>query len=421
MTPPTGAPTNTMRTLDQIEARTPLVHGAPGVSVDSNGTITISESGSYFLTGNLMITEDSAGAIRLAVDLSDVSIDLNGFTIEGPSSSTVPGISAFADRGGANSEIKNGIIIGFNEQIRFTFVGNLKIKNLRMTNAVSHFITLIRAGNFMIQDCSLSFGASQSAIELSNCLSGSVKNIQIQKYSNDGIYLSATESIKVYDNLIIDGQDSDSAALKLENGSNHNQFRNLSISNLDIGTGTQTIGVDINDSHGNLVADCKISHFFRGVETDDSDMTKIVGNQISEIDNTGIFCLGNSKNMSITKNTLQSINGSGIFVSHPINVNVSANMLADIETIGIGATTGSGYFVSNNLLQDVATSLSPLSYAFAFAATSTVVLTGNRVVNASNFLSPTNPNILDGNLVTVTTSGSISSDASPLSNVFFNP
>ena len=36
-TPPNGAPVATMRSLDQIESRTPLVEGAPGVTVESNG------------------------------------------------------------------------------------------------------------------------------------------------------------------------------------------------------------------------------------------------------------------------------------------------------------------------------------------------------------------------------------------------
>ncbi|HEY1120852.1 MAG TPA: hypothetical protein VGE67_04595, partial [Haloferula sp.] len=46
LTPPPGAPAPLMKSLDQIEARTPLVAGQAGVAIDSNGTITISQPGS---------------------------------------------------------------------------------------------------------------------------------------------------------------------------------------------------------------------------------------------------------------------------------------------------------------------------------------------------------------------------------------
>ena len=52
--PPPGAPAPTIKTLDQMEPRTPLVVGADGVSVlPATGGITISQSGSYYVKGNL--------------------------------------------------------------------------------------------------------------------------------------------------------------------------------------------------------------------------------------------------------------------------------------------------------------------------------------------------------------------------------
>lgn len=74
---PTGPPGATMRSLDQIEPRIPLVLGSPGVAVGPSGTITISQPGSYFLTQNLTVT--SGGGIVVASN--DVTLDLRGFSI----------------------------------------------------------------------------------------------------------------------------------------------------------------------------------------------------------------------------------------------------------------------------------------------------------------------------------------------------
>ncbi len=66
LTPP-GAPGPTMKTLAQIEPRTPI----------SSAPYTISSPGSYYLTTNLTVS--SGGAITIATN--GVTLDLSGFTI----------------------------------------------------------------------------------------------------------------------------------------------------------------------------------------------------------------------------------------------------------------------------------------------------------------------------------------------------
>lgn len=74
LTPP-GAPAAMMKTLDQLEARTPI----------SSLPYTISASGSYYLTTNL--TGGTTGdGITITVD--NVTLDLNGFTLAGNPSYT---------------------------------------------------------------------------------------------------------------------------------------------------------------------------------------------------------------------------------------------------------------------------------------------------------------------------------------------
>ena len=66
LTPP-GAPAPTMKSLDQIEARTPI----------SSLPFTISASGSYYLTKNLAVTSGNA----IVISAEGVTLDLNGFTL----------------------------------------------------------------------------------------------------------------------------------------------------------------------------------------------------------------------------------------------------------------------------------------------------------------------------------------------------
>ncbi len=69
LTPP-GAPAPTMKTLDQIESRTPI----------SSLPTTITLSGSYYLIQNLTGVSGSNG---IAIEVTDVTIDLNGFSLIG--------------------------------------------------------------------------------------------------------------------------------------------------------------------------------------------------------------------------------------------------------------------------------------------------------------------------------------------------
>jgi hypothetical protein len=72
---PPGPPAPIMKSLSDIEPRTPI----PGGIVA--GTFSISRSGSYYLTGHR--TNSTAGASGVFVNANDVVIDLNGFTLSG--------------------------------------------------------------------------------------------------------------------------------------------------------------------------------------------------------------------------------------------------------------------------------------------------------------------------------------------------
>jgi hypothetical protein len=75
--------------------------------------ITITKAGSYVLGGNLKVTDPTIDAIRVAA--SNVTIDLNGFTIEGPPKGPTSHGAAIQTvaGGGWNVVVKNGVVRGF--------------------------------------------------------------------------------------------------------------------------------------------------------------------------------------------------------------------------------------------------------------------------------------------------------------------
>jgi len=108
---PLAAPAPTMKTLDQIEARTPIP-ASPAVPIAGPHFI-ITQPGSYYLTGNVTVTSGN-GILITAV--SDVTLDLNGFTIRstltgGWSGDAISLYSSFARLTVRNGSLVSGSII----------------------------------------------------------------------------------------------------------------------------------------------------------------------------------------------------------------------------------------------------------------------------------------------------------------------
>jgi hypothetical protein len=96
LTPP-GPPAPTMKSLDQIEARTPI----------SSVPFTISTSGSYYLTMNLIATETNA----IVIAANSVTLDLNGFTISSTAADAANGGTAILLTGTASGASRDITIL----------------------------------------------------------------------------------------------------------------------------------------------------------------------------------------------------------------------------------------------------------------------------------------------------------------------
>ncbi len=117
---PGGPPGPSMKSLaeihsavQEVESRFPLKSGSPGVTIDATtGTISVSQSGSYFLTDSLVVTSGGSSlpdGNGITVNANDVTIDLNGFAIRSLAPSpTGSGIEI----NGSNIIVRNGTISG---------------------------------------------------------------------------------------------------------------------------------------------------------------------------------------------------------------------------------------------------------------------------------------------------------------------
>ena len=76
--PTPGPVTSTMKPLDQVEPRTPVQ------TLAGSGTAihVISQSGSYYLTGNITALASGKDGIEIAAD--NVTLDLMGYAVIGP-------------------------------------------------------------------------------------------------------------------------------------------------------------------------------------------------------------------------------------------------------------------------------------------------------------------------------------------------
>jgi hypothetical protein len=161
LTPPPGAPAPLMKSLDQVEARTPLVAGQAGVTVAPTGEITITARGSYYLTGNLTTTGTTS---CINVGSHNVTLDLNGFTIS-RTTGTETGTAGILIAGAAGQKvmIRNGFIVGggiaagFAAAIDTTdgFSGGVHVENVHCAKVRSGIILNYDEARNSVRNCSV--------------------------------------------------------------------------------------------------------------------------------------------------------------------------------------------------------------------------------------------------------------------------
>ncbi|MGH7130637.1 MAG: hypothetical protein ACREJO_01640 [Phycisphaerales bacterium] len=108
LNPPAGAVAPSGRTLDEVYNKIPTIGAADGRIPIPGGSsaVTLSASGSYVLTGNIVV--NSGAAIIISAD--HVTLDLNGYRLQCTNPGPPGTLTVSTDR--TDITIRNGIIVG---------------------------------------------------------------------------------------------------------------------------------------------------------------------------------------------------------------------------------------------------------------------------------------------------------------------
>ncbi len=119
----------------------------------------ITSSGNYVLEKGLTLSVSQGNGIT--INANDVIIDMNGFAITKHQIGNTPHCFGIYALNRANITVKNGIIFGFYEGIRFDFSGGANINSnhlvdgVRFINEQAFGIVLTQTTNCLIQNCSM--------------------------------------------------------------------------------------------------------------------------------------------------------------------------------------------------------------------------------------------------------------------------
>ncbi len=184
---PPGAPASSMKTLSEVEPRTAI-----------SAATTISVPGSYYLTGNLLVS--SGVGITVAAD--NVTIDLMGYALLGSGSAT-DGIHLGSQN---NVEIRNGTVATFTDDGVETDIGgpgnNHRVINVRVLSNGGKGIYLYGEGN-TVKDC-IVHGNSSTGINVHTV--SIIKNNVVHGNGGTGIRVDGN-GCKVIGNTTYDNAD----------------------------------------------------------------------------------------------------------------------------------------------------------------------------------------------------------------------
>jgi hypothetical protein len=176
--PPTGPVAATSKPLGELEPRTAINStNTPG---DAGAVFVITTNGSYVLSADVYAP---AGKIGIKVTASNVSIDLNGFSVGGALGSGA-GVSTPIGIGGATFNLRNGVILNMGGAGVFAEAQNMLVENVSVSDCAGMGFSL-SGTSLRVANC----GAFRNGSQGFGMTTASVVNCVAQ--SNGGIGFSA--------------------------------------------------------------------------------------------------------------------------------------------------------------------------------------------------------------------------------------
>lgn len=147
LNPPAGPVTSSYKTLTEVEPRTAINStNTPG---GAGETFLITQPGSYYLTGNITM---SAGKTAIGVNASDVTIDMNGYTIIGQASGGL-GIAGY---GGAGRIVVRGGSFRAGPLLAISIGAESLVENVQVSQSTTGVDAISVGDRSVVRNCRVS-------------------------------------------------------------------------------------------------------------------------------------------------------------------------------------------------------------------------------------------------------------------------
>ncbi len=236
---PSAPPAPTMKTLDEVEARIP-VQSQP----NSPGALyLISQSGSYYLTGNISGQVDKHA---IQIDANNVTVDLNGYSLMGPGKAAgSTGHGVYAPSSYSNITVCNGNSSDWREKGVYLSGESSRVLNIDALNNGQAGIEVGRAS--IVRNCT-SRSNGYDGIDVGE--HSIVCQCVARSNSNTGIYSSAGSSI--------------TGCIATLNYEGIECSRNCSVTDCS-SSHNRDVGIDA--SNGSTIANCSaVENDYHGIE-----------------------------------------------------------------------------------------------------------------------------------------------------------
>lgn len=195
LTPP-GSPEPVFRTLDQIEPRTPV-----------SDPCTITQPGSYYLTGNI-----STASSGITIRTNNVTLDLMGHTLSGDRGSADHGIRIDGDTNAVRRgiSIRNGTVTAFGNGVTLENAKNCRIEDVVCTTNLNIGFYLNAENNGAIKDNVIlrcvaaenGHGIVLDGTDGGVCEGNRIQNCMVERNANHGIDLNGSNGKCAYNSVL---------------------------------------------------------------------------------------------------------------------------------------------------------------------------------------------------------------------------
>jgi parallel beta-helix repeat protein len=335
---PSGAPSLSMKTLAQVEPRSPI--STPGA--------VISQPGSYYLTTNLL-----AAGHGVEIKSDNVTLDLNGFAIVGASNAGTNGIFISGDwsSGYKAITVRNGHIRGFKRGVHAQNVSLCRFEDLvASTNQYGFYLyaAMGRCNGNRFERCAAAdctaVGFYLTSASAGQCCGNALLRCSATACAGAGFLVYPQSASQCDANLIASctSENNGGGGIALECSAS--QCDGNAVVGCTIGK-HRSSGIYLNGQNGkvdgNRVADCVVrANASHGIRCYRADGNRIEGNVVSETTGTpgfGIVTETGSVSNLVLRNVCTANSGGGVSVAVGDTFGPAVSAAGEMATSGDGA------------------------------------------------------------------------------------